>query len=162
MQIEPIIDVLILLAAANGAPVFAKKLMGDFLARPLDGGRAFVDGRPVFGPSKTARGIVASVAVTGLAAPALGHRWEIGIAVALLAMAGDLISSFAKRRLDVPPSNMALGLDQIPESLLPALACMPLMGLGYGEVAAVTAIFLAGELVLSRILYWLKIRDRPY
>jgi hypothetical protein len=38
-------------------------------------------------------------------------------------MAGDLFSSFLKRRLNLPPSSPALGLDQVPESLFPLLAC---------------------------------------
>jgi CDP-2,3-bis-(O-geranylgeranyl)-sn-glycerol synthase len=34
---------------------------GASFARPLDGGSLFVDGQPMFGPSKTIRGIVVSV-----------------------------------------------------------------------------------------------------
>lgn len=45
-----------LLALANGAPVIAKKLVGDWLSAPLDGGTRFVDGEPLFGRSKTIRG----------------------------------------------------------------------------------------------------------
>jgi hypothetical protein len=38
----------------------------------------------------------------------------------MMAMAGDLLSSLSKR-LGMEPSTMALGLDQIPESVFPAL-----------------------------------------
>ena len=36
--------------------------------------------------------------------------------------AGDLFSSFVKRRLDLASSSMAIGLDHIPESFFPLLA----------------------------------------
>jgi hypothetical protein len=49
--------------------------------------------------------------------------WTIGLLVAATAMIGDLFSSFAKRRMKLAPGSTALGLDQIPESLLPVIAC---------------------------------------
>ena len=51
----------------------------------------------------------------------IGLPWNIGLVVAVWAMVGDCLSSFVKRRLKMPSSSMALGLDQIPESLLPLL-----------------------------------------
>jgi hypothetical protein len=82
--------------------------------------------------------------------------------VALLAMAGDLLSSFLKRRRGLPPSSQALGLDQIPESLLPQFACIDPLGLTIADIVAGVVIFLVGELLLSRLLFKLKLRDRPY
>jgi CDP-2,3-bis-(O-geranylgeranyl)-sn-glycerol synthase len=77
-------------------------------------------------------------------------------------MAGDLASSFVKRRIGYPSSGRAPGLDQIPEALLPALATMNLMALTIVDVIAVVALFSVGELVLSRVLFKLHIRNRPY
>jgi CDP-2,3-bis-(O-geranylgeranyl)-sn-glycerol synthase len=69
MQSAFIFQLLVLLSVANGTPIAAKLLMRDRLACPLDGGALFADGRPLFGPSKTIRGIVISVlATTGVAA----------------------------------------------------------------------------------------------
>jgi len=147
---------------ANGVPVFAKDILGSRLSFPLDGGARFLDGRPLLGPSKTVRGIVLSLLVTMLGAPALGLDWKTGLTVAGLAMMGDLFSSFLKRRMALAPSSMALGLDQVPESLFPALACIPLLALTPADVAAITVCFFAGELVLSRLLYKMRLRDRPY
>ena len=63
-----IVQLLILLAVANGTPVIAKLLLGDKFAAALDGGAPFGDGRPWFGPSKTIRGFVLAVlATTGAA-----------------------------------------------------------------------------------------------
>ena len=82
MQPLMILKLLILLAVANGTPVLAKGLLGDRLARPLDGGAVFVDGRPLFGPSKTIRGIVLALIATPLAAALMGLSWHLGVVVA--------------------------------------------------------------------------------
>jgi len=162
MQPWRVFELLILLALANGAPLIAKRLLGSRLAWPLDGGWRFFDGRPLFGPSKTIRGLILALVVTAVGAGLLGLGWRIGLLVAALAMAGDLVSSFIKRRLDRPPSTRAIALDQIPESLLPLLACkLPLL-LSWTDILAGVVLFLVGELLLSRLLYRAHIRDEPY
>jgi CDP-diglyceride synthetase len=162
MQLDLILKFVLLLAIANGTPVMAEKLLGRFLSYPLDAGKTFVDGRPLFGPSKTIRGIVIAVIATSACAPVLGVPWPIGSLIAVTAMAGDLISSFTKRRMGRPASSRALGLDQIPESLLPALACTSLFALTVADVIVVVAVFSAGELLLSRLLFKMHIRKEPY
>jgi len=77
-------------------------------------------------------------------------------------MVGDLLSSFVKRRLDRRPSSQAIGIDQIPEALLPLLACRAALGLGLLDIVVVVAAFFVGELVVSRLLFRLHIRDEPY
>ncbi|MGD9613997.1 MAG: CDP-archaeol synthase [Alphaproteobacteria bacterium] len=157
-----LLGLLLLLAVANGAPLLAKKAWGGALAWPLDGGMCFVDGRPVFGSSKTVRGVLVSVAATAAAAPLVGIAWWLGALIGATAMAGDLISSFIKRRLNRPPSSRALGLDHIPESLLPLLACHKALALTAADIAIVVAAFFVGAVVLSRLLYWVGLRDEPY
>jgi len=157
-----ILKLLVLLALANGTPVIAKKIFKQRMAWPLDAGVRFVDGRPLFGGSKTVRGIALSVLVTAVSAPLLGLNASIGAVVAVTAMAGDLISSFIKRRLDLPSSTRATGVDQVPESLLPLLACRYALPLSAADIAAGVAIFFVGELIVSQLLYRLRVRDRPY
>jgi len=67
-----------------------------------------------------------------------------------------------KRRLGLPPSSRAIGLDQIPESLFPLLACYSALSLSVIDIAAGCAIFFVGELLLSRLFFRLRLRDRPY
>jgi CDP-2,3-bis-(O-geranylgeranyl)-sn-glycerol synthase len=122
----------------------------------------FADGRPWFGPSKTIRGIAFAVLATMAAATLLGLGWKVGALIGTVAMASDLLSSFAKRRLGLPPSSKAIGLDQIPESLFPLLAARLLLPLGALDIAIATMLFFAGELLLSRLLYKWHVRDRPY
>jgi len=162
MQPLLIIQFLVLLTVANGAPVIAKRILGSRLAFPLDAGRIFIDGRPLLGPSKTIRGLVTSLLATSLAAPAIGLPWTVGAVVAAAAMAGDLASSFVKRRMGYTSSSRATGLDQIPESLLPALACRAGLGLTVADVTVIVVLFTVGEIVLSRLLFKLHIRDQPY
>jgi CDP-2,3-bis-(O-geranylgeranyl)-sn-glycerol synthase len=67
-----------------------------------------------------------------------------------------------KRRLRYPPSTRATGLDQIPESLFPTLACRTLLELTAFEISMVVAVFFVGEIVLSKLLFELHVRDRPF
>ena len=162
MQPVLIFQLLILVAVANATPVFAKKILGRALSWPLDGGAVFADCQPLLGASKTIRGVLLSALVTPLAAVLIGLNGPIGLVVALSAMVGDLASSFVKRRMGLPPSSMAIGLDQIPEALFPLLAVRLLLPVTIVEVLVGTAIFFAGSLVVSRILFTLGVRDEPY
>ncbi len=157
-----ILQCMALLTFANGTPVIAKKLFGDFISWPVDRGCKFVDGRPLFGRSKTIRGVALAILVTSGLAPVVGLPWNIGMVVGIVAMVGDLFSSFLKRRMNLVPSTMAFGLDQVPESLFPMLACKLLIDITVVDIAVVTLAFLAGELALSRLLFKLHIRDRPF
>lgn len=153
---------LLLLLTANGSPIVARLMLGDRLDRPLDGGRMMADGHPLLGPSKTLRGLVSAIVGTVAAAPLLGFSWQIGLLIAIFAMLGDIFSSFLKRRLGLASSAMALGLDQIPESLFPLVACRSLLDLSVSQVLLLTFVFMIAELLISRLLYQLGIRQHPY
>ena len=161
---HPLLDLqlLILLAVANTAPLLGKRVLGDRLARPLDGGLTFFDGRPLFGASKTLRGVVLAVLATAAAGALVGLDWRIGALAGGGAMVGDLLSSFLKRRFGLKPSSQATGLDQVPESLLPLLACRAALPLTVADIALLVALFFIGEILFSRLFYRLGLRDRPY
>jgi CDP-2,3-bis-(O-geranylgeranyl)-sn-glycerol synthase len=159
---EGVALLLLLLLVANGTPVVLKRVLGDRGAWPIDGGRRFRDGRPLLGRSKTWRGLAGALVATALVAWGLGSGAWLGAVVALAAHLGDMASSFTKRRLAIASSGRALGIDQIPESLLPALATAWPLGLGVAEVLLVILLFFVGELALSRLLFRLGIRDEPH
>jgi len=161
MSTSDVIGLFVLIGTANAAPIVARQALGDRLDRPVDGGRHLADGAPVFGPSKTWRGIVSALVLTTTMATVLGLPWTLGAIVAAAAMAGDLGASFCKRRLGRPSSAPVLGLDQIPESLLPALAARPVLGLDWSEVLGLTLAFLLAERLVSPVLYRLHLRRRP-
>lgn len=157
-----ILQSLLILALANYGPVVGKKVFGARFAWPLDGGRTFLDKRPIFGPSKTVRGIALSIAAASVGALIVGVRPDIGALMAAAAMAGDLFSSFVKRRFNFPPSSQAFGLDQVPESLLPLLVARHAIPLSITDIMLTVAVFFVGEIVLARIFYKLGWRDQPY
>ena len=152
----------ILILVANGAPILIRNFLGDVANYPLDSGKMLSDQHPVFGSSKTWRGVFSSVVFTVIVALLLGYDIVFGVMIAILAMAGDLLSSFIKRRLKMQPSKMAPLLDQVPESLFPALYMMQVLTLAWNDVVLIVMIFIVLELVLSKILYQLGIRQRPY
>jgi hypothetical protein len=155
------LKLLLLLTLANGAPVIVKDVFGNRFSWPIDFGIGFL-GRPLFGKSKTIRGIVSSAVVTSACAPLVGLSWQIGLLVGSMAMAGDLFSSFLKRRNNLPPGSRATGLDQVPESLFPLLACRDALALTAVDIAAGVLLFFIGEVLLSLLVYKLGLRDRPY
>lgn len=157
-----ILPILFLLLIANGAPIIARIILGKRLAQPVDGGAVLGDGRRLFGPTKTIRGIVAAVAATGLIAPAVGFSFLSGVSLAAASMTGDLMSSFIKRRLGIASSESALGLDQGLEALLPALVLHQHFSLNLVDVLVIGAAFFALSLLISRLLYWLNIRKHPF
>lgn len=158
----PAFLLLVLIGAANTAPLFAKKLFGARFAWPLDFDARWLDGEPLFGHSKTVRGIVFALVTPALLAWPLGLPIWHGAAIGLAAMAGDLLSSFTKRRMKLAPSSQAFGLDQIPEVLLPAWMARTWFDLTALDIALIVVSFVVLELVLSKLLYRLNLRDRPY
>ena len=55
-----------------------------------------------------------------------------------------------------------MGLDQVPESLLPLLVGRQALSLGAIDIAIVVAIFFIGEILLARLFYRLGLREQPY
>ncbi len=155
-------NLFLLLLIANGAPILARHVFGKHFDLPLDGGRTTSRGQPWLGPSKTARGLLAAVLATTLGAILLGFSWSTGAMIGLLAMTGDLAASFTKRRLGLPSSSQAIGLDQIPESLLPMLYCTVSLKLAWSSVLWIVMAFWISEVLLSRLLFRLGIRRHPY
>jgi len=88
--------------------------------------------------------------------------WQLGALAAASAMAGDCLSSFVKRRMALESSSMSIGLDQVPESLFPAVACSAYLPLGPSDVIAIVLVFSVGVLAMSGLFYAVGLRDRPY
>jgi len=157
-----IIRPLFLLNLANGAPVLAKKLLGARFSFPIDRGTTAPDHQALIGPSKTFRGVLLSVLLTALGGRVLGLSFGTAALFGSAAMAGDLFSSFCKRRLRFPSSSRALGLDQVPETLFPLLLCRRALSLNVTDLLVIVAGFFVYELAISKVLYRFHLRDQPY
>jgi CDP-2,3-bis-(O-geranylgeranyl)-sn-glycerol synthase len=96
---------------ANAAPV----IFGGGL--PLDFGKVFYDGRPIFGRNKTFKGFFFGIAVgtvVGLVESLLfEYPVHFGFLLSLGALTGDLLGAFLKRRLGIPSGKMLPIIDQI-------------------------------------------------
>src|ERR1700733_10283485 len=89
-----ILQGLILISAANGAPVLFARLLGARFAHPIDGGIVLRDGHPLLGRSKSWLGLGAAVILTTCAAALMILRWRLRALIAASAMAGHgLLSS---------------------------------------------------------------------
>jgi CDP-diglyceride synthetase len=156
------LEVLVLLVVANGAPVIAAWVLGSRWAQPVDFGASLPDGRRLFGTSKTWRGLAAALIACALCGPLLGYSLGFSLVFAALAMIGDLVSSFLKRRRGLAPSDQCLGLDQLPEAILPCAFAVQVASLPWWWLVLLPLVFMALELLVSRPLYRLKVRKRPY
>ena len=159
---ESSVILLLLIIVANGAPIISRELMGGLMSQPVDFGYRLTDNNPLFGKSKTWRGLVAGVLATSVAALLFGYPALTGALVAVYALLGDLFSSFIKRRLGMTPHSMALFLDQVPESLLPAVMMMEEFDLDSRSIIILVCAFIVAELALSAIFYRLGVRKKPY
>lgn len=157
-----IFKLLFLLLIANGAPILLRKAVGQHAAWQVDGGHRLSDQRPIFGPTKTWRGVIGGILATGGAAPLVQLSVGTGLLVGTCSMLGDLTSSFIKRRLGLASSSKAVGLDQIPEALLPLLAVADTLALSPTEIALTALLFVITDLLISKLLYALHIREQPY
>jgi len=155
------LELLGVIVFANAIPPLLARLFGTHADWPLDLGIK-LGAQRLLGTSKTWRGLSGSLLLTPPVALLLGFTLWHGLLIASMAMLGDLLGSFFKRRLNIPSSGMAPGLDQIPESLFPALAMKQILMMSWGDLLVLVVLFIFIELLLSRLGFWLGLRKQPY
>ena len=155
-------EYLFLILVANGAPVLLNYIFSHRVSYPVDFGLKLNDKQYLLGRTKTWRGIVSSLLATILVAIFIGYDAVTGAVVSLLAMSGDLLSSFIKRRLMKKESAQAFLLDQIPESLFPSLWLLVMDYIDLTQVIVIVGCFIIIELTLSVVLYKIGVRKQPY
>ena len=104
---------------ANAAPV----ICGG--GAPLDGGRLFLDHKPLFGAHKTVRGTLSGLVVGSLTGLVQGDLLR-GFLLSCGALGGDLLTSFLKRRLNLKPGAPFPVFDQL-SFILGAIALVSLV-----------------------------------
>lgn len=144
---------LILVICANAAPLLTRYLIPfRFWNFPLDFHLTLPDGHPLLGSSKTIRGLGFSFLLTAFVAWLLDIPVSTGLVVAGLAMTGDLLTSFIKRRFAYPPGKSVVVLDQFCESLFPLFYLHKMQGLEMTQLVAGILLFTMIDLVFSRLL----------
>lgn len=151
--------VVFFLFLVNSLPPIGAVLMSDRYGFAVDGGKMWFDGRPIFGSHKTFRGIAAGVTGGTLAFSLLGVSWWVAGIAALLAMTGDLVSSFIKRRSILASGEEAIILDQIFESLFPLLFLNQYLLLNLKQNVVIILLFIITAHWSSRL--WLHMTSRP-
>ena len=150
---------------ANAAPVIAGG------GRPMDFGKTFFDGKPIFGKNKTFRGFFFGLAVgvaVGLVECALfGYPYLFSVLSPLGALMGDLAGAFLKRRLGIAPGGLLPIIDQIGFVIGAILFSLPFFSLPltitYWELAiAVIIITPPIHLFTNFLAYKLKLKNNPW
>jgi CDP-2,3-bis-(O-geranylgeranyl)-sn-glycerol synthase len=155
---------------ANAFPVIAGG------GRPLDCGKNFVDGKPIFGKNKTFRGFFAGLLIgTGVGAAealildypmALPPTFRIlfGFLVAIGALLGDLAGAFVKRRLGLAPGALLPVVDQVDFVVGAIILSAPLSFdfLSWQLILAVFVITLPIHLLTNFAAYKLGLKSNPW
>ena len=161
-MLESSLQILAILLATNGAPVVAALLLRSRGNLAIDLGRQLQDGHPIFGASKTWRGLASALFASCTLSLLFGYGMGFGLISGVLVMTGDLLSSFVKRRRGLAPSDRCMGLDQVPESFLPSIYAAMFLGVNWWWAVIWSLTFMLIQMVVSRPLFWLHLRKRPY
>jgi len=147
---------------ANAVPVIAGG------GSPIDFGRKFIDGKPVFGKNKTFRGFFFGLAIgliVGYAEALLfGYPLFLGLLTSLGALFGDLIGAFMKRRLGLAPGDILPVVDQVDFIVGAVLVSLPVYGymLYWELVLAVLIITPPIHLLTNFFAYRLGLKKNPW
>lgn len=147
---------------ANAIPVIA----GGGL--PMDFGKRFFDGKPIFGSHKTFRvffsGLIVGTAVGLLESLVFGYPLFFGVVLSLGALLGDLAGAFVKRRLGVAPGNLMPVFDQVDFVVGALVFSLPffLQFLSLPLVIAVLVITPPLHLLTNFVAYKMGLKNNPW
>jgi len=135
---------------------------------PIDLGKKFCDGKPIFGKNKTFRGFFSGLAV-GMAVgfmESLVFEYHIlfGLLLSLGALFGDLVGAFVKRRLGLAPGDLLPIVDQVDFVIGAILFSLPicLHTLSWELLAAVLIVTPPIHLLTNFVAYRLGLKSNPW
>jgi len=145
---------------ANAAPV----IFGG--GKPIDLGRKFTDGKPIFGKNKTFRGFISGLIIGTLVGLAenifFGYSPFFGFITSLGALIGDLLESFIKRRIGIGPGEIFPLADQL-DFVLGAICFSFLVMPPKIDVLIITLIITPPiHLATNFLAYLFKLKEKPF
>ncbi|MGB9914516.1 MAG: CDP-2,3-bis-(O-geranylgeranyl)-sn-glycerol synthase [Candidatus Bathyarchaeales archaeon] len=145
---------------ANAAPVIAGG------GQPIDFGKNFFDGKPIFGKNKTYRGFFFGLAI-GIIIGMV--EWKVfnyppllSIFSPLGALCGDLAGAFLKRRLGIAPGGLLPIVDQVDFVVGALLFSLPFASISWELAATILIITPPIHLLTNFAAYKLKMKKNPW
>jgi CDP-2,3-bis-(O-geranylgeranyl)-sn-glycerol synthase len=133
---------------------------------PIDFGKKFFDGKPIFGKNKTFRGffsgLIVGTAVGLLESVFFNYPLSFGLLLSLGALFGDLAGAFLKRRLGMAPGDLLPIVDQIDFILGAILFSLPLSILDLNLGIAVLIITPPIHLLTNFAAYKMGLKSNPW
>ena len=140
---------------------------------PIDGGRIFIDGRPLLGKGKTVRGLfvgISSAVCVAVLQSFIDYEFNpviFGLLTGGGAMLGDILKSFFKRRLNIKSGRPFPPFDQL-DFIVGALAVYYILGphvlnsfypLAWHAILIIVVLTPLAHLSLNVLGYKLKLKD---
>ncbi len=135
---------------------------------PMDFGKKFFDGKPIFGKNKTFKGFFSGLVVgtaVGCVESVFFTEYPIffGFLLSLGALFGDLTGAFLKRRLGLAPGDLLPVVDQVDFIVGAMLFSLPFCILSSWElVIAILIITLPMHLLTNFVAYKLSLKNNPW
>jgi predicted MPP superfamily phosphohydrolase len=169
-----IVKVVAFLLWVNMLPPLAHLIWEDRFKWPVDCGATWLDGRDILGPHKTYRGILFSLFGSLFFVHILPIGWRFILFGTSLALGGDLITSFIKRRLNLPAGERVPGMDHFLESLmptvffgkyLPSYTSVGIAALDWWQMTVIISLFIlissVASLIWAKANYHTSFNDSP-
>jgi CDP-2,3-bis-(O-geranylgeranyl)-sn-glycerol synthase len=145
---------------ANAIPVIAGG------GQPIDCGKKFFDGKPIFGKNKTFRGFFSGL-IVGIAvgyAETIFFSYPIffGLLLSLGALFGDLTGAFLKRRLGLAPGELLPVVDQVDFIVGAILFSLVLQIVSWALVVTVLILTPPIHLLTNFAAYKFGLKNNPW
>jgi CDP-2,3-bis-(O-geranylgeranyl)-sn-glycerol synthase len=146
---------------ANAIPVIAGG------GHPIDFGKKFFDGKPIFGTNKTIRGFFSGLVVgtaVGLVESAFFTEYPIlfGFLLSLGALLGDLAGAFVKRRLGLAPGDLLPVIDQVDFIVGAILFSVFIFPFSLELIITVLIITPPIHILTNFVAYKIGLKNRPW
>jgi CDP-2,3-bis-(O-geranylgeranyl)-sn-glycerol synthase len=136
---------------------------------PIDFGKKFFDGKPIFGQNKTFKGFFSGLAVgaaVGLVESIFFPEYPVlfGFVLSLGALFGDLAGAFIKRRFGIAPGDLLPVIDQV-DFIIGAILFSFLLSLQFMSVELIITVLIITppiHLLTNFAAYKIGLKKHPW